>query len=385
MSLIGTAHGCSHFFQLVLPPLFPFFILEFEVSYTELGAMMSLFFAVSALAQPVAGFVVDRVGARHVLIGGLLVYCVAIALCATLPAFWMFFPLVILVGLGNCVFHPSDLSILSASVTPSRLGRAFGVHTFGGNLGWALAPVFMLTCAGLFGWRIAVVAAASVGLLVALILILNRADLRDTTTSDATERTRSRVGLAPLFSPPVLLCFLYFALVATATIGLQNFLPPTLGALHDVPLALGGSALTGFLLGASLGVLLGGLLADRSGQHRLIIGGGLAGAAMLILVVSASALSALLLVATISLAGLLAGLTSPSRDMLVRSASPVGATGRVFGFVYSGLDAGSALAPITIALMLDHGRPQWVLWLVAAVLCAATLTAGSVRTERVPA
>ena len=384
MALIGVAHGNSHFFQLVLPPLFPFFIVEFEASYTELGAMMSLFFVVSAILQPLAGFLVDRIGAKRILTVGLLIYSSAIATFSFLPSLGWFFPVVVLAGIGNCVFHPCDLSILSRSITPGRLGRAFGVHTFGGNLGWAVAPAFILAMTGVVGWRVALLAAAVLGIATALALLVYRRDLHDD-VAESTEREPSTRLWAPLLSTPVLLCFFYFALLATAMIGLQNFLPPTLNALHETPLALAGTALTGFLLGASAGVLIGGHFADRSGQHQRIIGGGLAGAAGLILLVSAGPLPAVMLVAVFSAAGLLSGITTPSRDMLVRAAAPSGASGRVFGFVYSGLDAGSAVAPLTIAVLLDHGHAQWVLWLMAAVLGAAILTAVSVRPRAVPA
>ncbi len=382
IGLIGLAHGCSHFFQLVLPPLFPFLIADFALSYTELGAMMTVFFIASGLSQTPAGFLVDRFGARRMLLGGLALYCAAIGLVALLPSFWMFLPAMALVGLGNSVFHPADFTILTASVSPHRLGRAFGVHTFGGNIGWALAPVLMLALASQFGWRIAIIGAVLVGLAVLALLWVNRDSLLDgSEAAGQARRTHARIGLRPLFARPVLLCFLYFVLLACALIAVQNFLPATLGQLHGTPLKLAVRALTGFLLGAAVGVVVGGFLADRSPRHTTIVAGGLAAAAMLLLAVGQLAMPAAILLPVAAAAGFSAGLTTPSRDLLVRSATPTGATGRVFGFVYSGLDAGSALAPVTIGLMLDHGRPEWVLWLVAAVLICAIFTAISIRAE----
>lgn len=382
IGLIGLAHGCSHFFQLVLPPLFPFLIAEFQLSYTELGVMMTVFFVTSGLAQPPAGFLVDRIGARRVLIGGLALYCVAIGLVALLPSFWMFLPAMALIGLGNSVFHPADFTILNTTVSQHRLGRAFGVHTFGGNIGWAIAPILMLPLAGQFGWRIALFGAVIVGLCVLILLWINRASLLDgSEIVGQGRRPFTRLGLRPLLAAPVLLCFLYFLLLATALIAVQNFLPATLGALHQTPLTLASAALTGFLLGAAGGVVVGGFLADRSTRHTAIIAGGLAAAAILLLAVGHVPLPAAILLPAVAAAGFLAGVTTPSRDLLVRSATPPGATGRVFGFVYSGLDAGSALAPATVGLILDHGRPEWVLWLVAAVMICAIFTAVSIRAE----
>ncbi len=379
VSLISLAHGCSHFFQLVLPPLFPLLVREFDVGYTELGLVMTVFFVVSGFAQVASGFLVDRFGARRVLMGGLGLYASVIAMFAMAPAFWLFFPAAVLLGLGNSVFHPADFTIMNARVTPSRLGRAFGMHTLGGNLGWAVAPVFMLSLTLAFNWRIALGAAAAVGFSVLIALWLGRDDLEETTRGRAAGRAGGRMSLLPMISRSVVYCFIYFALLALALIAIQNFLPPILNTLYGTPLEIGNIALTGFLLGAAAGVLVGGFLADRNDRYSLLIAGGLTGAAVAIALVGNFALPVFVMVLLVSSAGFLSGLTTPSRDLLVRSATPAGATGRVFGFVYSGLDVGSALAPISIGILLDGGQVQWVLWLVSAILLLAIATVLAVR------
>jgi MFS family permease len=386
MGLIGTAHGCSHFFQLVLPPLFPFLITDFDLNYTQLGVLMTTFFVASGIGQPIAGFLVDRFGAREILLTGLAIYVIGIAGLAVFASYLWFFPVMLVAAMGNCVFHPADFTILNASIHPSRLGRAFGIHTMGGNLGWALAPVLMLVIAEALHWRAALLTAAGIGALVWLTVWFNRHRLRSEPHGDAGGQTAAHtpIGAAVLFSAPVLLCFGYFLLLAAALIAVQNFLPPILDGLHGTPLVLAATALTGFLIGASAGVLCGGFVADRSDSHATVIVGGLLGSAVLIVVVAEFALLDAVLIAAIALAGFLSGVTTPSRDMLVRSATPKGATGRVFGFVYSGLDVGSALAPVTVGWMLDHGEPRWALWLVAVLLFAAIFTTVMVRTTITP-
>ncbi len=371
MGVIGLVHGSSHFFQLVLPPLFLQIKAEFAVGFTELGAMMTGFYLVSGTMQPVAGFLVDRYGARRILLLGLSCCILGVLGCAFAPNLWAMTAAAALIGLGNCVFHPSDFTILNASIDPGRLGRAFGLHVFGGNIGWAAAPATMLGLSGLVGWRGALVGAAVIGLAILAVAWWWRDHLRD--TQGATEQLDS--PLAALISRPVVLCFLYFLLLALALIAVQNFLPVTLDALHQTPLALAATALTGFLIGAALGVLVGGVLADRSSRHALVVAVGLGLSALAFVWIGLADLPAAVLVAVVSLAGFMSGVTTPSRDMLVRGATPKGATGRVFGFVYSGLDAGSALAPTTIGLLLDGGRPEWVMWLIAVTLAAAILTA----------
>lgn len=387
MALIGVAHGCSHFFQLVLPPLFPFLKDDFAVSYTELGLVMTLFYVTSGMLQTPAGFLVDRIGARNVLIGGLGIFCTAILLYGLVPSYWMLLPVAILAGIGNSVFHPADFSILNASVDQKKLGRAYGTHTLGGNLGWGLAPVLMAGGAAMFGWRAAPIIAALVGYAILAALLLNRDLLKE--DAGAARRAAVKAGqkaeaqgsiyLGPLLSLPVVMCFGYFLLLSFALIGVQNFLPATLAALYATPLTLATTALTGFLLGASGGVMVGGWVADKGMKLEAIVISGLLGAAALMLVVANLDLPAAALVAAVAGAGFLQGFTTPSRDLIVRGAAPKGASGRVFGFVYSGLDAGSAMAPPAIGLMLDQGRADYVLWFVAVMLALTTLTAVAIR------
>jgi len=305
----------------------------------------------------------------------------AVALYGLAPSFWLLLPLVVLAGLGNSVFHPADYSILTASVPRGRLGRAYGIHTLGGNIGWAVAPLFMLAVSGLVGWRLALILAGGAGLLVLALMMTQARFLRSEARPHAAggEARPQRVGLALLLSTPILLCFGYFVLVATAMIGVQTFLPATLGALYGTTLETAGAALTGFLVGSSAGILVGSVLADRSSRHEMIVAFGLATAAALVIVVGNVSMPSAVLIGFMAAAGFQSGLTTPSRDLLVRGATPRGAAGRVFGFVYSGLDAGSALAPLAIGVMLDHGHPGAMLWFVAGALGLAILTAVTLR------
>ena len=143
MSVVGGAHFTSHFFQLVLPPLFPLMRESLGVTYTELGLLMAVFFAGSGLFQIVAGFVVDRIGAHVVLPAGMALLAGSILLMGLVPQVWMLYLLALIGGIGNSVYHPADYSILTGRITPERMARAYSVHTVTGTLGWAAAPISM--------------------------------------------------------------------------------------------------------------------------------------------------------------------------------------------------------------------------------------------------
>jgi MFS transporter, FSR family, fosmidomycin resistance protein len=378
ISLVGAAHFGSHYFHLVLPPLFPVLKDALGVSYTELGLLMTMFFATSGLCQTPAGFLVDRIGAARVLIAGVALLAGGAVLAGLAPGYAALLPVAVLMGVGNSVFHPADYAILSRRVSPARMARAYSVHTIGGTLGWALAPVVVLALAASFSWRVALVVSGLGGLALAGVLLANRGRIEIAPAPRAGE-AGAAPGLGLFLTLPVLVCFAYFCLQAVSFSATQSFLPVTLNELHATPLEVATAGITAYMLGSSLGTLAGGMLADRGGRLQAIIAGGLFASAAVILLIAFVPLAPAPLLAAIALAGGLAGATTPSRDLLVRRAAPEGATGRVFGFVYSGLDLGGTVTPAIVGYLLDHGRPRAVLLLVAAAMALTVLTAGSVR------
>jgi MFS family permease len=380
IGVVGIAHGGSHFFHLVLPPLFPLLKDAFGVSYTELGLLMSVFFAASGLLQTPAGFLVDRIGAARVLAAGLLLLGLGGVLASLAPSFALLLPAAVLMGLGNSVFHPADYAILGHHVAPSRMARAFSVHTVGGTIGWAIAPLFVAAVAALASWRVALLLSGLIGLLLAAMVLVHR-DILETPAHHRSSASAGSEPLRPLqlfTSAPILLCFAFFALQATSFIALQSFMPLSLHQLYGLEMVIATATVTAFMIGSAAGTMVGGVLADRSGRHQGIIFGGLALAALLFLLIGRVELPASLILAVVALAGGLAGLTTPSRDMLVRAAAPAGASGKVFGFVYSGLDLGATLTPALIGTLLDAGRPGALFVLVPVVMLLSILTATTI-------
>jgi len=370
IGLIGVAHFFSHFFQLTLPPLFPLLKSVLGVPYVALGLAMSVFYAASGIGQTLSGFLVDRIGAHRVLLSGLALFASAIALAGSVSSYWMLLPVALLAGLGNSVFHPADYSILNASVDPRRIGRGYSVHAISGNLGWAVAPTVVFGLTAHFGWRAALVTVGSLGLAMVVVLATQRAAFVQSRYD--TRGTGPVAELRLLLSAPILSAFAYFAFIATALIGVQTFGVTGLMRIYDTPLALATGALTAFLLGSAAGILAGGFLADRTRRHDIVAVGGLVIAAGFMMLLATGALAPSLLPVILALTGLCHGATGPSRDMLVRAATPPGASGRVFGFVYSGLDLGSCLTPLAFGWLLDHGDPR-MLFIAVAILMLMTI------------
>jgi MFS family permease len=376
IGLVSAAHGMSHFFQLVAAPLFPFMKDELGVSYAALGFLVVVLYTVSGVVQPLAGFVVDRYGARLVLIGGLALMALGTLMLALAPGYGVLVAGAAIAGLGNSVFHPADYAILNERVSTRRLGHAYSSHGVTGFIGYAVAPMFGVGVASLVGWRGALAAGAALGALLLVVLLLNPSRLETASAERAAGRVARPVSaeIRMLLSPAILFCFVYFTLYATAFIGIQSFGVAAMTEQYGVAAALASSALSAYYAAVAAGVIAGGFAAARTARHDLVTAAGVAGGALVILVVAMKLVPGSALPAAFAVSGFLVGLTGPSRDMIVRAATPPGASGKVFGFVYSGLDVGSMIMPALYGWMLDNRLPQGVFYAVAIMSFAAVLT-----------
>ncbi len=389
IALIGILHGSSHFYQLVLPSLYLSLNRDFGYSFAELGFLATVFFVISGVGQASSGFIVDHLGARPVLRFGLGCLVVSAMLISLANSYWVFVLAAFIGGVGNSVFHPVDFSIINQNVTQRRLGHAFSIHGVSGNLGWALAPVFITFFIVQTGsWRIAAAAAGGVLFFMFLLTFFGASLLatpvnESASKPDENSQERSRPAqpgfaakLAMLLKNPALWgAFLFFAFTSGAMSSVQNFTIPILGSLYGIGKEWASSALSLYMVSAGVGLLIGGFLAGSTDRTERIVAASLATSGIVFIILAMGGLPNGLAVAGLCVAGFLSGMAGPSRDMLVRRVTPKGALGSVYGLVYSGMDVGSALGPVMYGFMLDHQtmRGPWLvsgLALFGAVLAA---------------
>jgi len=362
IALIGFAHGVSHFFHLLLPPLFPWLMPEFGLNFTQAGTLMTVFFVISGSGQAAAGFLVDRIGPRLVLLGGMLCFLAASLTLAAASGYAMLVAAAALAGLGNSIFHPADFTLLNHRITGPRLAHGFSVHGLAGNLGWAAAPALLTSLAAIAGWRQAAMGAAVVAAIAWLVLWSQRAATEVPGHHEIHARARE-AGHAPfafLGSLPVWLCFAFFLFVTSAFGGLQNFSVPLLQNLFALSIGSAAAGLSVFLLGGAAGIAVGGVFANRSQAHDRSIALALAATAAGCLLLASARVPAWAATPILGAMGFLAGLAGPSRDLLIRRAATSrfgqAAYGRIYGFVYSGLDTGLAIAPLVFGPLMDAQR-----------------------------
>ncbi len=362
IALIGFAHGVSHFFHLLLPPLFPWLMPEFGLNFTQAGMLMTVFFVISGAGQAAAGFLVDRVGPRLVLLGGMVCFLAAALTLAAANGYFMLVAAAALAGLGNSIFHPADFTLLNHRITGPRLAHGFSVHGLAGNLGWAAAPALLTPLAAFAGWRQAALGAAAVAAIAWLVLLSQRAATEVPGHREIHARARE-AGHAPfafLSSLPVWLCFAFFLFVTSAFGGLQNFSVPLLQNLFGMSVGAAAAGLSVFLLGGAAGIALGAVFANRSQNHDRNIALALAATATGCLLLAGAWVPSWAVPPILGVMGFLAGLAGPSRDLLIRRAATSrfgqAAYGRIYGFVYSGLDTGLAIAPLVFGPLMDAQR-----------------------------
>jgi len=358
IGLVGLAHGTSHFSHLLLAPLFPVFMRDFGLSYSDVGLLMSIFFVISGSGQAMAGFVVDRIGARPVLFAAISCFLLA-ALAASQATGYLGLVLVAaLAGLGNAPFHPADFTILNQRVSPQRLGHAFSAHGLTGNLGWALAPAFLVGISALTEWRVAYYGAALLYVGVLVLLFWHRDKLRTEVVVRHADAPRGS-ELAYLKLPVVWWCFAFFLLSTMTLAVVQSFAPSILKKLHGVSVEAATLTISAYMLCGALGMLVGGFVAAYGQGHRWssdrVVAISMSSGAALLLLCATGWLGSAGTMVALAATGFAVGVGGPSRDMMIKKAAPKGATGRVYGTVYSGLDVGFAISPLVFGAFMDRG------------------------------
>jgi FSR family fosmidomycin resistance protein-like MFS transporter len=383
LSLVSAGHFCSHFYMLALPALFIFLNKDMGISFTLLGAMLSARYVATGMAQVPAGFMVDRYGAKTVLMLGMFVMVAAFAVMAFAPNYWVLVLLVIIGGIGDAVFHPADYAILNGSVSEARMGRAFSVHTFSGHLGFSAAPVAITFMSTLWDWRTALLVVAGFGFAILVLLLTQWSSLKDDALTPKRRKEKEANGEKEkmgdharlLFSRPVLVLFAFFAMSTLAGNGLHAFAIPALNALHGTSAIDAGFAVSTYMLVSSFAVLAGGFIADNIQRQDRFAALIYSISIVTVLLITYFSVHYALLVFFFGLTGFCHGVIRPARDMMVREVTPEGSSGKVFGFIFTGQNVGGGIAPIILGFVLDNFPPQYIFFtsIIFMALCVGTI------------
>jgi len=403
VGIVSGGHFFSHFYLLAFPPLFPILRVEFGLSNVELGLIMSAV-QLGTFLQVFAGDVVDRVGGKRVFVAGVAVTAAGIGLAGLAGSYLLIVLFALVASVGQSGFHPADYALLDAASDPDSEGKSFGLHNFAGSLGFAAGPAVVGGIALTAGWQEALVVAGALGLGYALFAYFAMEDVhlaameaRADGGGDADDGAGRQEGdsqedenatggsRASLRDPTLVALFAFFFVVSLGGFGFHSFTTVLVVDGFSLSEATASTTLTAFFILSAIGVLTGGVIADRLRPHVVILPA-LAAAAGLTWVVAAGLVPAVpvLVIAAFALIGGVFGLIIPSRDRLVNAASAEGSTGRSFGFVFTGISLAGVVSPAVLGAVIDATSVWTAFWLVGVAFVVAAGVAFVVATDRVP-
>ena len=366
ISLIGFAHMLSHLYWIALAPIAPAMMESFGISAFEWGLSLGVFSVTTGLFQTPMGLVVERVGGRRVLIFGLLLNAAAFfAIGFFASSYWMLVALMAIAGIGNSVFHPADYSLLDASVDGNRIGRAFSIHNFSGQIGFIVgAPV-----AGLFlyfsDWRGAMMALGLLGMATTLLLVIFGGCITEGTK--VKKKTPIGDSLRDLLtSRPVMLFFAFYVFSSLGNFGVTQFSVLAFQPMYGLEAVAVVAALTAYQVGTLILILPGGLLADKIERFDVVmlVGFGIAAAATFL--VGTGVMPFWAVVGTLCLAGAMRGGVNATRDVAVRRVIEHLPVGTVFAFVSTGFTVGQAIGGMVYGYIFDNFDPNMIFYASAA-------------------
>ncbi len=380
IGLVTMAHFFSHFFVLTVPSLLPLIRADLgaESAFVLFGLIMTAYAGMSAAGQYPAGVYMDKIGARPFLIGGLAIVSASVFLMGFAESVLVLVVLAAVAGLADSQFHPSDYSILTDRVRPGWRGKAYAIHTTGGFLGFAATPTVVAFLAPHFDWRGIIHILGLAGLAGAVLLIVFAKLLKGVETpalaaAKAEKADAKKPGAASfVFSTPILLMFGFYVATALSGNGIQTFGITALIQMFEIDVVAANQAIATYLWGITIGVFAGGMVTTWLKRFDVLaaIGYGLSAAALI--AIAASLLPFGGVVAGLTFAGFMIGAVMPSRDLMVSSIAPAGATGKAFGFVSTGFSVGGFIGPVLNGTIMDHDVPAGI-FLASAILMLVTL------------
>ncbi|THE65788.1 MFS transporter [Salinadaptatus halalkaliphilus] len=355
VGLVSGGHFLSHFYIIVFPPLFPLLRAEFDVSTAALGLIVSII-SLGMLLQIPVGELVDRIGAKWILVAGIATTSIGVMVAGLANTYLVLVAGAAISGIGQASFHPANYPLLEAVSDDDRLGKNFSIHTFGGYVGFAAAPVIVGFLALTAGWRSALllVGAVGVGYAVLTAVLLEPVYQANLDGTDDEAETASTSSLSALLQPTILIMAVFFIVFTMAEKGIQTFTPLLVIDGFGLSETVGNTTLSVFFAVASVTVLLGGVLADRYDPRAIIAGATtIAAGTMFVAVVDVVPIGALAAIVTFAVAGGAFGLVFASRDRLVSTYAAEGSTGRSFGFVFTASSLGSLSTPLLLGAAID--------------------------------
>lgn len=269
LALLAAGHFVTDINTGALPAFLPFIKEFLDLSYTMTASIILIFNITSSVIQPFFGYISDRWSVRWLLPIGPFLASLGLGLLGFGSSYaWILF-FAALSGLGQASYHPEGFKTVNI-VSGQKKATAISLFHFGGNLGFAVGPLLatlFFTHFGLKGslWFVL----PGIGMLV-IFLLTKRWKVGATPSAGRTKHVADR-GASPQRVWPMALLLLTVVLRAATRLSLLTFVPfYFIKILNHDPL-VAGKYLSVFLLSGTVGVVVGGPLADRFGYKKTVL------------------------------------------------------------------------------------------------------------------
>ena len=378
--LITGAHAVNEFYSVALPPILPLLVADFDITYGQAGALLTVFYVMYSVFQLPAGAVADRMGKKPVLGAGMIVLAIGIFLAGLAGDYLTLVAAQVLAGIGGSTYHPAGMSLISDLETGNTEGKAMGIHGLGGVTGTAMAPALIGGLAVLFDWRVALMVGASVGLAYAVMFMLWFPDIHTDPRShaaaegDAPASTGLRDRVRNAVNVP-LAWWIAVLFVANLLISLEIGAVRTFATAYLFERTAGSTAISNavffvMLAGGGIASLGAGHLADRMDRITLGIG---------VLALSAMVLAATVVVPAIPVVltawffvlGVILYAAFPAMNALTSAYAEREFSGSLFGVMLTAGALGGAGGPLLVGVIAERVGLELAFPLIAVVSVAA--------------
>jgi MFS family permease len=395
MGLITLGHSLTHWYPATFFMLLPLIGNEMGLTYSQIGFIMTCQYAAGAISNVPGGMLVDVWGKKGQLMA-LSLFWVGFPylMMGFSSQYWMLLICVMLVGIGNNLWHPTAIPLLG-SMFPKRKGLALSLHGMGGNVGDALAPLAVGALLTTLSWReivvLNVVPGAAMSMLILFFLgTMTFAPKQKTNTavqsndapvvnSKGQSMSSYVAGLRTLMQTPGLFLLTLSSGFRSMTQGtLLTFLPLYLAnEMHyDVFWVGAGMALlqlTGFIAAP-----IAGHLSDTMGRKNiLMVSFGMSGVILLLMTFAGGSPWFVFLIAVL---GFFLYAARPIMQAWMLDATPKNMGGTAIGLMFGMQSGAQAIAPILGGIVAD----QYGL-LAAFYLLAATIIIANIMVVWIPA
>jgi MFS family permease len=379
--LISAGHGLTHWYPATFYILLPLIGKELGLSYTEIGFLMSAQHIAGALSNLPGGMIVDAIGKKGYLMAASLFWVgFPYALMSLTHSMWMLVVCVMLVGIGNNLWHPAAIPTL-AHQYPQRKGLVLSFHGMGGNVGEALAPLAAGALLAWFSWRAVVVINIVPGLVMAALIVLLVGALNTSRAEDDHVNVGSKTpwsfrqylsDLMSLIRDRALMLICISAGFRTLTqTGLLVFLPVYLAYEQGYsPIAVG-VCMTVLQIAGLIAGPIAGHLSDKIGRQKVVLSSMLLTGITIIGMVFAG--QSFLFILFVALVGFFLYAMRPVMQAWAVENTPKRLAGTGVGLQFTILSIGGSIGPALFGLIADTWNVYTAFYFLAGTIIAANL------------